>query len=251
MTEKSSTIGEELVLCKKCSVVIYTELGLVCAGPCAKAYHVSCACVRKEDLRAQSRGFMWMCGDCSHAFIEWKQSYHKSETPNDTTLHTEIAELKSQVSLIVDTLQRFIPNESFSPNMSVHHSTPVVPASIKRKPTDDNANATDHDQPELNECLYAESNDHSFSLLLSNIDNATTESDIERLVCRCLGASTGDCIRIVKLVSSRTDCRLLDYISFQVVLKWEYKDPALRVSTWPDGIKFREFRHRQRNVWKP
>lgn len=98
MTEKSSTIGEELVLCKKCSVVIYTEFGLVCAGPCSKAYHVSCACVRKEDLRAQSRGFMWMCGDCSHALIEWKQSYHKSETPNDTTLHTEIAELKSQVS---------------------------------------------------------------------------------------------------------------------------------------------------------
>lgn len=133
--------------------------------------------------------------------------------------------------------------------MSVHHSTPVVPASMKRKLTDDNANATD--QPELNECLYAESNDHSFSLLLSNIDNATTESDIERLVCRCLGASTGDCIRIVKLVSSRTDCRLLDYISFQVILNIKILPCACQQSTWPDGIKFREFRHRQRNVWKP
>lgn len=254
MTETKSTSCEEIVKCKKCAICIYTELGLytICAGPCKRSFHAACAGVSREALRFISRGLLWMCGECSPIFNEWIESKERPPSADDTSsIHAEITELKSQVSLVVDTLQRLATNETQS--TAFHHSTPVVAArginarfedAVERDDTE-----TEHAEPKENRQTVP--NDRYFSLLLTNIDNGTCENDIERLVNRCLGATTGDCVEIVKLVSNRSDCSLLDYISFKVVLKWRWKDVALWTSTWPTGIVFREFRQRRCNVWKP
>ena len=79
-----------------------------------------------------------MCGECAPVFNEWKKSHLNSANTNDTSLiHAEIAELKTQISVIVDSLQRLVPNDILPLSASLQHSTPVVSAGAESK-TDDN-----------------------------------------------------------------------------------------------------------------
>lgn len=239
------------VKCKKCAIVIYTELALyvVCSGPCGESFHVGCVDMSRDHLRSLTNGTVWMCERCMSAFNDWKNAQNKPPPITEIDkLHSEISELKT---LIVDTLQRTISNDTPSAGMPIHHSTPV-PSSIMCGTNNTYTNQCD--DPDMN-CNRTEQNDdvHSinFSLLLTNIDNAVSESEIRSMVARCLGAPEEDCLSVRKLVSKRIDCSLLDYISFKVVLKKRWKVLALRMSTWPEGIKFREFVYSTRNVWKP
>lgn len=184
--------------CSKCAIVIYTELALyaVCSGMCGHSFHIACVGMGRDHLRALKNGLMWMCEECLVTFNDWKNSQQKSTPPTVLgQLHCEIAEMKSQISLIVDTLQRTASNEISSDSLQFRHSTPTT----------------------------------STKMCTSN----------------------EDCLKVVKLVSRRTDCRLLDYISFKVILKDRWKDLALSNSTWPNGIEFREFECRRKNAWKP
>lgn len=254
MTDKKSKVSEYLVKCSKCAIVIYTELALyvVCSGTCGHSFHIACVGMGRDHLRALKNGLMWMCGECLVTFNDWKNSQQKSTPPTDLgQLHCEIAEMKSQISLIVDTLQRTASNEISSDSQQFRHSTPTTYAKMctsndiyERDTKRDNQSAPNvHVRPTVKD-------DH-FSLLLTNISNNVLESDVESMVCRCLGAPMEDCLNVVKLVSRRTDCRLLDYISFKVILKDRWKDLALSNSTWPNGIEFREFECRRKNAWKP
>lgn len=254
MTETNATISKDLVKCKKCAICIYTEFGLhaVCVGPCKKSFHAACAGIGKHELRSLKQGLLWMCCECMPAFNEWTNSLQKPSPSDDSSLiHADIVDIKSQISLIVDTLHKLAPNDPPSTAVSFRHSTPNVSAEARRKTNAGFDDAAEPDRTEQNENLQTVPNDRNFSLLLTNIDNATCENDIETLVYRCLGAPRGDCLKITKLVSNHLDCSFLDYISFKVVLKWRWKNMALCASTWPAGIKFREFRHRAYNVWKP
>lgn len=239
-----------MVKCKKCAICVYTELRLfvVCAGPCGNTFHAACAGMCREDLRAVSRGMLWMCCDCTPAFTEWKSSMRTSSTSEDSSfLRVELSDLKAQVSSIADTLQRMIPfNNSVG---TLHHSTPISSNEASNKVSDTHGEAVERERTDLQENEPIEH--RYFSLLLTNIVNTASENDIELMVHRCLGAPAGECLSVVKLVSSRVDCNLLDYISFKVILKWRWKEIALCSSTWPNGIKFREFCRRSSNVYKP
>lgn len=256
MTENKSKVYADLVKCSKCAVVIYTELALyvVCSGTCGNSFHIACAGMSRDHLRALRHGLMWMCNECLPAFNNWKNSQQKTIPPTDLDkLHCEIAELKSQVSLIVDTLQR-TSNDTSVESLQLRHSTPITTAKIcvsndVYECDTKNDNQSRRSQP--TDDVQTKVIGACFSLLLTNISNNVLEDDIEAMVCRCLGAPVEDCLNVVKLVSKRTDCRLLDYISFKVKLKEKWKDLALRNSTWPEGIEFREFEHRRKIVWKP
>lgn len=254
MTEKKAEPCKDVVKCEECAIVIYnTEFPVyaVCNGPCGKSFHASCIDMSKENLRAIASGMMWMCTRCLPKFNDWKNSHQKSSpTVEFDQIHSDIAELKTQISLIVDSLQQTTSIETSSANIVLHHSTPIGSAAASSRGT----NECDTERNEIEQNVMpmpTTTNDSCFALLLTNIDSTTSESNIATLVSRCLGASIADCYDVVKLVSKRTDCRLLDFISFKVTLKVRWKDLALRASTWPDGIVFREFEHRPRNVWKP
>lgn len=238
------------VFCKECELCINTELRMYvkCAGPCGMSYHISCVGLSSEHLRSLSHGFVWLCCECTPAFNDWRSAKPKSSLalPVDAkSMDSEISQLQRQVSSIMDTLDRIMPNDTFHNSASPLHSTPVVAAEVMSG---------------TNMCYESERNENSerpettddcFSLLLSNIDVYTTESDIEVMVRRCVGAPVGDPVCVMKLMPKRIHYSLLDYISFKVVLKRRWKDLAMCASTWPFGIKFREFVRRSDNPWKP
>lgn len=253
--KNNPTNDGKLVYCEECSLCIHIELGLysVCAGPCGKSYHISCIGMSSDQLRNVSNGMVWLCKECLPAFTKWRNVTQKSSTPSPdaTSAIDEISELKLEISSIKDTLNRLIMHDPSAISASPLHSTPNATSTELMAGTNNSyLSDTELARNEQSETQEAQTND-CFSLLLTNINSATTENDVEMMVHRCLGAPTGDCVNVIKLVPKRTDCRSLDYISFKIVLKWRWKDLAMRASTWPYGIKFRAFVNRSSNAWKP
>lgn len=116
------------VYCKSCAVCIYTEFGLyaVCAGPCRNSFHISCIGMSREQRKAISQGVVWICKECFPAFNDWRSDKPNTSPSTDSNAinSDDIAELKSQVSLIMDTL-RLISSHSMSPSRTnIVHSTP-------------------------------------------------------------------------------------------------------------------------------
>lgn len=259
MAAKKVAPSDDLVKCEKCAIVIYTELALyaVCNGPCGNSYHAACIGMSRDHLHALSIGMLWMCPQCLPKFDEWKINEHKSSPVMEISqLYSEITELKSQVSLIVNSLQRPPSDDSSAANHLLRHSTPIVSSSKKGTNTTYESDTRHQmtaqcDMQSTSQTTVDGTDGSCFSLLLTNIDNTTSESDIETMVSGCLGVPVGDCLNVRKLVSKRTNCRLLDYISFKVTLNDRWKDRAMSESTWPNGIVFREFQVQHRNVWKP
>lgn len=246
--------SEKAVHCEECSLVINTKLALfvACAGPCSNSYHISCVGMRNDQLRDLSHGMVWLCRECLPAFKVWKNAQQPSSSPPATTssVDTEISLLKSQVSVILDTLQRIKPHDTSSGIGNMFHSTSVETADVQCEMNTSYLSSTGSTQTRSNE-IRQTTKDDCFSLLLTNIDSETTEQDVEMMVYRCLDAPNGDCLNVTKLVSKRMDCSLLDYVSFKIILKSKWKGLAMCRSTWPDKIEFREFRRRMFDTWKP
>lgn len=252
---------EEIVICKSCAVCIYNrEFGLfvVCAGPCKSSHHISCVGISMEQRRAISGGIVWLCEECLPALNDCRKDERSSPiSPAANATRSDIIELRSQVSMLMETLHRIIPDDASAAIPSMLHSTPVVTTDIYE--TNDSCNndtGTDRIEqtPNSNGPAPYETtttDERCFALLLSNIDSSASESDVKAMVCKCLNVPVDDRVSLVKLVSKRIDCRLLDYVSFKVLLKWKYKDLALNTASWPTGIRFREFHHRSIQTWKP
>lgn len=242
------------VYCKSCAVCIYTEFGLyaVCAGPCRNSFHISCIGMSREQRKAISQGVVWICKECFPAFNDWRSDKPNTSPSTDSNAinSDDIAELKSQVSLIMDTL-RLISSHSMSPSRTnIVHSTPKASDELMNG-TCNNSCDTERDPAEQSTTEQTTTDEQAFSLLLTNIDSNTSENDVRIMVHRCLGVSEEDPVKVVKLVSKHTDCSLLDYISFKVLVKVKYKHIAMLATTWPTGIKFRKFNCRSTGTWRP
>lgn len=248
---------EEQTKCKNCARRILVEVGLyaVCAGPCNQSFHISCIGLGKEQLNALERGIIWLCDNCLTCFRDWKNKVLQSPPlPDASTMYHEITELKGQVSRIINALEDISPNGSSS---SIRHSTPLPSSSLlngsNQNDTSTAANCApvDSNNVSMKESHKCSDDTCRFQLLLTNIDCSVSENDIKEMVCRCLGAPPDDCDGVVKLVPRIIEHSVLDYVSFKVVLKWRWKALAMQSSTWPSGIKFREFITCRNNVWKP
>lgn len=262
MIEFNSTDSSAKAMeCKNCARRIIKEAALyaVCNGPCNSSFHISCVGISKDQLRSLSRGVLWLCNACLSCFHDWKKSAQISPPSNAHSMQQDVSELKHQVSRIMQALD-LSSNQSSPSDAVLRHSTPITTAALMNgsNVSYDGASAIQCDQVEQNEDQVRDQemedtaeNNPSFSLLLTNIDNTVSESDIKVMVCGCLRAPTADCESVVKLVPRRMDCTSLDYISFKVVLKSRWKFLAMRASTWPTAVKFREFLSRQKRTWKP
>lgn len=237
------------VYCKKCAICIYTELGMyaVCAGPCGNSFHIGCIDMSRDRLRALSNEIVWMCKECFSAFNTWKASQQESTSmlPDASSVNTDISLIKSQVSQIMHKLECIMPLNTSSPTS---HSTPIAASEMI---SGSNSSDMDRNRSAPNNTPTTTTKDDCFSLLLSNIDSTVPESVVESMVYRCLGVPVEDRIIVKKLVSKHIDCSSLDYISFKIDVKMKWKDKAMRASTWPSDIKFREFQRRPFNTWKP
>lgn len=248
--------------CKKCSLSIGAgENFTVCEGDCAGVFHAECVGLSEEDvlvLSSHSSNIIWLCGECLSRFRRARDNADKrdglrspdggmnsSNAANKKSIEDEVNELKDTVAGIVHTLAKLLPSDS-SVDSPMHHSTPVSSFTLQ-----DGNNAcssvVNNDEGLRQQC----EDDDNFALLLSNIDTSVAECEIHRMVAQALGSQHPEEIDVVKLVSQWKKRRIMDYISFKVVLDKRWRSKAMDPSTWPKGVKFREFFGRRNDTWKP
>lgn len=244
------------MLCKKCthSIDMKTECFTVCEGNCSGAYHAHCVGLSEAAVSVIKKNIIWLCDICLESFhaerfqelIECKQDAEHSGPKVE--IIKEINELKIQISNITTMLSGYSRRSTLEESLPLHQvSTPLSsPDALNEVLRESSANHT-------NEGIACTSTErqHSFSLLLSNVNSCVTEQDIDSLVSKSLGITDIDNRTVTKLVPKWKPCEELDYISFKVVLDEKWKTAALRSSTWPPTIKFREFINRQRCTWYP
>lgn len=242
--------------CEKCSHSIdNSDLVTVCEGKCAKTFHAACVGVTETDLCALSCNIIWICDACMDLFYKMRDRMYADATTNTTiaqpsrSVDDQINELKCAVTEIANTLAHVIQKQDVAAPFL--HSTPVSSHVLLDGTRED----------DMNEDLSSEATEKQsssllqppeyFSLYLTNIDKCATESDISMMVSRSLNVPLACCTEIVKLVPKSKNTSLLDFVSFKVLLNTNLKPLAMCPSTWPKGIRYREFVNRVSETWKP
>lgn len=267
-------------VCKKCSLSIdnKVELFTVCEGDCAGFFHAQCVGLSENEVIVLSSSIIWLCDECMDVFRRARDSKNSrkdafsqthfdsrnadglgSHSPdnmmnseaNEKSIVNEVNELKDAVAKIMDTLAKIVPTvpTDTSDDPPLLHSTPVS-SFMLQEGTNACSMTVNNSEGPSQQCVM---DDKHFSLLLTNIDASVVECDIHRMVAQALGIDTlyPEYIDVVKLVSNWKTCNALDYVSFKVVLDNRWKQKAMNPSTWPKGVRFREFVKKRSNTWKP
>lgn len=85
-----------------------------------------------------------------------------------------------------------------------------------------------------------------FWLYLSGINPLATNSDVQKIVCRCLDVAESS--EVIRLVPKDKDVTKLSFVSYKVGLDPALKTLALDPSSWPAGLFFREFIDHSKNA---
>lgn len=243
--------------CKKCHLPVYTkdQPFIYCNGLCAAVHHATCVGINKVELAAVSppnKNSFWLCDECLVEFVRWRKERCEIESVSivipdsepKCVLERDVKELKSKVESILTLLAS---QENVHADSVIRFSTPNLSRILDDTVRESTINETPSVPVRLSDSAGG---DESFDLLLTNIDASVSEEDVQRMVCRCLGASDNECNNVRKLVPRWIDCSTLDFVSFKIVLDRKWKSAAMTSSTWPKNIKFREFR-RKMCTWKP
>ena len=81
----------------------------------------------------------------------------------------------------------------------------------------------------------------TFAMFITNIAIKNTEGDIDKLVRKFLKTYESDKINVKILVPKGRELNDLDYVSFEVTVDSRLKSLAMKPSTWPKGVKYRQF----------
>lgn len=242
--------------CEKCCLCIDSHIDLftVCEGDCAGIFHAACVGLKEEDfdLLSRSQSILWMCEPCMYTFRKKRdciQPRAVDNTESTKTIEREVKELKISVAGILETLSNIVPTTLPSaPN--VLSSTPISSHALFEGTHGCDAsvsNCESCDRPRDEGTTI----DDYFALFLSNIDPSVTERDVRRMISNSLGTPEPECLDVVKLTKKWNNRRMLDFVSFKVIISKKLKTRALDPSTWPVNIKFREFVSKHNDTWRP
>lgn len=229
-----------------------------------QTFHGACVGLTKENICSINGNVIWLCDDCLSAFYDHQKKLWMTEDPpaDDAPqkLYETVADLTDKIANIEKMLSAMstVNESSISPsNSSVpQHSTPIRQAKLRNGSRRNETNCSIQNclpRPQRSSdssCSVRHSED-SFSLFLTNIDGQVTEEEINVLVAESLGVEGSQSFHVKKLVPKWMKDDSLDYASFKVTVDPKFKSAMLQESTWPTGIKYREFIERPRNTWKP
>lgn len=154
------------------------------------------------------------------------------------TLNQSFAELKKSLNCSKQTV-----NESGIPSTSTPHR------SLDNGSTSSvNLNDTSRLQMGSNSEITSVRS-RRFWIFFTRIAKHVSADSIRDMVCNSLQST--DIPEVVKLVPRWSNIETLRYVSFKVGVDWQYKDKAVMDSTWPTGLLFREFEHREFSYWEP
>lgn len=235
--------------CEKCSQRINaSDLYIVCEGKCAKRFHIVCVSITEDQLFFFTKNIIWICDACLVDFNKYRnhlEPEQKSKADNAVAVHDEITDLKNKVADIMKTLASITPKETGP----VHHSTPISLAKVHDGSNMEYGSSRTNEESSVSH--LQSSDNQTFALYITNIDSQVTEQEIGCMVHHCLGIPHPECVGVTKLVPKGKVCSTLDFVSFKVVVSERWKSLAMTASTWPNGVRFREFEKRHNTTWKP
>ena len=249
-TSKSTT-------CKKCNAAITRGANCVgCEGLCKDFFHASCVKLSRDDLMQYQSisNVWWICIECREAIVKLRnnrtqitkqdEQVDHPDTIHLTRIDNEIVQLKEQIQLIHRSLSTPSTScvdtsvESSNRNQTLTESSSLLCSSGNHSDASTNVGCR-------SSTVVQRSPNDRFWLFFTKIKNSVTEQQILKLIHDSLG--TDDAV-IKKLVPVWKDTFSMPYISFKVGINVRFKDTALLSSTWPTGLRFREFHD---TIWEP
>lgn len=257
--------GNNRPICKQCTTPIERDADSVaCEGFCHNVFHIICAKLHHEIVSCcrSTPNIWWLCNQCTPLMREMRNERilntksksaippekvdNPKATPMDEKMNydKEICELKRQIGIIQENLS----------NASIAKATDESFASLNLHPPI--ARSSPLSSPQLlhgtkqtstsNVTAPTNAPGEKFWLFFTRIKNDVTELTMSRMVQECLSSDAP--IEVKMLVPAWKNPSMLPYISFKIGIDVNFKEAALRSSTWPVGLCFREFRN---CVWEP
>lgn len=236
--------------CGKCnsSVDARSQSFVVCEGECSKCYHVDCVGLTEAHTECIAiNNILWMCDLCLDRFYKTRSApLDKPQPECSTPVESELAGIKSQINDIMNTLSVLMSKSLV--NVTLDSPTPISSTKL----IDGNNEEFENNSNPEESCLKASDLEkETFALFLTNVDSYVTEREIEEMVRKSIRLTTDEKITVFKLVPKWIDIDSIDYASFKIVLNARWKTISLNSSTWPSGIKFREFVSLRGRAWRP
>ena len=256
--------------CGKCSCAIGDADYVYCDGFCGAVckFHTKCTGLTDAELEAcNNNNVFWMCERCRFLlenakfrsvinsleavhYIQQKECDKTIIALKDTITHLNdsINSLLEARKLEIASISKIdVPMNSGAPLSS----TRIETANESKIDVPINSGAllssTRIEKPAE---IFTEQRSGTFKLFLSNIDRRVTEADISELVSSRVG--TRKSINVKRLVPAWKQLADVEYISFKVELDVCEREKALSPGSWPPGMRYREFRDRNRDVpWSP
>lgn len=265
------------MVCLSCSTTTATgETVIACEGFCAGSYHAKCVGLSADEKITciKNPHVFWICTTCSTMLREIRYSEdmqmkfkslasstpaaRRTEQQNDNTEPVSIckstdtiAEIKTEIAAIQKTLADLTASHQ-SVLSTTTNERPLAHSSPTSPHNSSHAGRSGHRigaiPRQIGNDYYSANYNEKFWLFFSRVKNDVSAEEIRSMVAECLGNSNS--IVVQKLVSNWMDPALLPYISFKVGVDANLREQAMRPSTWPNGVWFREFKEKC-YTWQP
>lgn len=249
-------------ICGECKLTV-NDLEPIRCGLCESCYHINQQCCGLnsrlcKELFAQGK-IIFICPTCREllngrslcAYLADQKSNHPSSQQNLTALPAQVQKLTEIVdglSKKIDTLSSTTVNDGPILGTPIMPTTPIWPrVNNKRRrterepiemPSDRGANTIDFSDLSVPSIVPAIAQNR-FWLYVSGLNPLLTDSDIQKIVSRCL--NTTEPVVALRLVRKGVDSSNFSYVSYKIGLDPKLKTAALDPASWPTGMLFREF----------
>lgn len=240
--------------CGKCCLPILGLQGKIeCYGSCGEVFHLPCVQLNEYDHRRceESANVLWLCDFCLALFrkkfavvvSEPVREPDNNESSIETTIHqmqSDIAEMKRCFSELRET--------TIKDHSSISYCQGVPSTSTPKNNSSHNASKLSTGTKIMDQPTRSSKR---FWMFFTRIAKHVTENEVVKMVTDCLHlANPPDIVKITPRWMNEHNVR---YNSFKVGFQSINKEIALRESTWPSGLMFREFEDHSHEIalWEP
>lgn len=204
---------------------------------------------------------VWLCDACLFSFRKQRSAKRNDESScveRDDKKH-EIEHTVHQLQTEFVTMKQCFVELQQSLNSQSANNNPAIPSTSTPKSTPQTNFSRErtvsqhfNDSSQLRMGSNAETTStgsRKFWLFFTRVAKHVSPDAIREMVSHSLRLN--DQPEVVRLVPRWSNIENLRYVSFKVGVDWQYKDQAVKESTWPSGLLFREFEHRESSYWEP
>lgn len=246
--------------CGKCSSPVSgMDEHIVCDG-CSKQYHLSCMNMNPYQLRVcvEFNNVLWLCNDCLASFRKQRSTSKNDATVRDddqnvSSIEHTVSQLQSEFETMKQCLTEL--KQSFNVSHKTNDNTAEIPStstpqgnSSRERSFSMNLNDTSRLLRGSNAEISSASS-RRFWLFFTKVATHVSTDAIGEMVINSLKINAKP--EVIRLVPRWSDLENLRYVSFKVGIDWKDREKAILESTWPTGLLFREFVHRESCCWEP